>query len=424
LALAEDAKDPDAIIELARRINAVDPYDAAAWTARIEARIQTEDYGRALAALDAWQREGRGPLGTIDGYRGDIYLAQELPDNAEQAWRKAIALSPKDYVVLSKLADLLESEDRPAADILALRAQAAAAKPTAALIAARGGARLGMHQWDEANADIQQANQLDATDATVQKWLPLVQGLTPYFSQLKSLDRSFASKPKDPGPLLEQAGIFTETGLPQYALVNARRALELDPASIRARILAGEAEIQLARPLDAAKYKVSHDLKVGDGGFLTPQTLGELARCDADVERNPGKAGPLAVRSKTLRGLNQYVLALDDASAALRLNPNFGQAEFEMASDLNGLGRAGEALPHMVRATDLSPNDSDAWYMRGIIEAERADYTAAVASQSQSLALRETSYALKARVDCELRLGLAAQAATDQQRLHQIDPSE
>ena len=91
-----------------------------------------------------------------------------------------------------------------------------------------------------------------------------------------------------------------------------------------------------------------------------------------------------------------------------------------MGHDLDGLGKPGEALPHIVRATELSPNNPVAWYYRGVVEANRADYRAAIESQTHSLSIRESSVAYSARADCELRLGMAAQAAADTQQAQRL----
>ena len=422
LEAAQADKDYDVTIELARRIVAASPKDTETWKALVEAQIKIEDYARALASLAQWEKIARPRTPDIDGYRGDIYLAQELPDKAERAWRASLTLKPANYVTLSKLADLFESQDRwPEA--LVLRTRAAAAKPTAALLAAKAGALLQLHQWDAADAAIQKANRLDATDPTVQQWLPALELLAKALPQIKALDAQIAAKPKDPQPLLDEAAVFTGIGQYALALSNARRALAVAPGSIRARIQAGESELDLGHPRDAAKLKVSHDLKRGADGHLSAQTLHELGARDADIQKNPGKPAPLASRSKSLRNLNQYVLALEDASAALRADANSPDAEFEMGHDLDGLGRPGEALPHIVRATELRPDGAVAWYYRGVIEANRADYKAAISSQTRSLAIHETAVALQARADCELRLGLADQAAADTLRLHQLDPN-
>jgi tetratricopeptide (TPR) repeat protein len=427
LSLAKAASDTDSVIELARRIIAADAHDASAWTALVESQIKSEDYDRALASLDEWEKIAKPRPAAIDSYRGDIFLAREDPADAERAWRASLGIKPNDYVVLSKLADLLETQERWP-EVLDLRTRAAAAKPTAALLAARAGALMHLHQWDAAIADIHKANKLDATDETVLKWLPKLELLAgkraEIFASDSLINLTKIAEPKNPRPLLDQAALFTEIGQPSLALSNAKRALEMAPGSIRARIQAGEADLDLGEPLDAAKLKVSHDLKLEKDGALSADSLHGLDRCDADVQKNPGKPAPLAARSKSLRELNQYVLALDDAQAALALDANSPDAQFEMGHDLDGLGRAGEGLPHIVRATELRPGDPVAWYYRGVVEANRADFNAAVASQTRSLAIHESAVALKARLDAERRLGLAAQGAADSQRLHVIDPAD
>jgi len=422
LQAAQAAADPDAVIELTRRIVGTDPHDTAAWTALVETQIKVEEYPRALASLKAWEKVAKPRPAAIDAFRGDVFLGEWLPADAEGAWRAALAIKPDDYVVLSKLADLLETQERWP-EVLDLRTRAATAKPTAALLAARAGALFHLHQWDAAISEIWKANGLDATDPTVQQWLPKLDLLGHTLPRIKGLDKRIAARPTDPTPLLDQAAIFTEIGEPSLALSNALRALAISPGGVRARIQAGEAELDLGKPLDAAKFEVSHDLKRDKDGRLSPQTLHELDVRDAAVRENPGKPIPLAARSKALRALNQYVLALDDARAALKLDPNSGEAEFEMGHDLDALGRSGEALPHIVRSTLLRPNDPVAWYYRGVVEANRADFDAAIASQTRSLAIHESEVALQARLNAELRLCLSDQATADLRRLHQIDPA-
>ncbi len=422
LAIAEDAKDSDAIIELSRRIVAVDPHDNDMWAELVRAQILTKDYDRGLASLAAWEKVAKSRTPAINDFRGDIYKAQGDDDKAEKAWRASLALQATNYVLLSKLADELETQERWP-EVLALRTRAAAAKPAAALLAARAWALLHLHQWDAASDEIQKANKLDATDPTVQQWLPRLEQLAKVLPDIKAFDAQIATNPRDPHPLLDEASVFTTIDEVPLALSNCRIAMKIAPASIRARIQTGEALLDLGKIDDAAKIKVSHDLKRGDKGHITPQTYRELDLRDADIAQNPGKPAPLAARSKALRNLNQYVLALDDAKAALRINHNSPEAEFEMGHDLDGLGRPGEALPHIVRATALDPQNAVAWYYRGVIEANRADFHAAIASQTRSISIHESAVALAARADCEARLGMASQSEADTQRYQQLDPT-
>ena len=369
---AQEAADSDAVVELTRRILAADPRDTAAWATLVETRIKIEDYARALASLEAWQNIAKSRPAAIDAFRGDIFLAQDRPADAERAWRASLAIDPRNYIVLSKLADLLETQSRWN-EVLALRTRAAAAKPTAALIAARAGAQLNLHQWDAAISDIHKANKLDATDPTVQQWLPKIELLATRRKDIFAYDLLLKvaglSDPRNVHPLLDQAALFMEIGEPFLALANDKRALAIDPGSIRARVQAGEAELARGKPLEAAKFKVSHDLAVDSKGCLDMAARRELDGCDDAVRKDPGKPAPLAARSKALRRINQYVLALDDAQAALALDPNSPEGQFEMGHDLDALGRSAEALPHIIRATGsgrvtLSPGITAALWRR------------------------------------------------------------
>ena len=57
---------------------------------------------------------------------------------------------------------------------------------------------------------------------------------------------------------------------------------------------------------------------------------------------------------------------------------------------------------------------------RGLLEAQRADFDAAIKSQSRSLALRESAVALLEREKCERRTGRIAEADADAMRRKQL----
>jgi tetratricopeptide (TPR) repeat protein len=148
--------------------------------------------------------------------------------------------------------------------------------------------------------------------------------------------------------------------------------------------------------------------------------LRALGACDAQVLQNSRRADPLIVRAKALRRLNQYVLALADARVALTLDNNLAGAHFEAAHALDALGRTKEAMSHISIATELDPNDPVMWYYRGLLEAQRADFAAAIQSQTRSLAIRESYVALLEREKCERRTGRIVEADADAARRNQL----
>ena len=82
-----------------------------------------------------------------------------------------------------------------------------------------------------------------------------------------------------------------------------------------------------------------------------------------------------------------------------------------------GLGQTADAVNHVIKATELAPTNAVMWYYRGVLEAQRANFPAAIESQTRSLAIRESAVALKAREESERRIGKVQEADADLRRL-------
>src|SRR5262249_57056120 len=130
---------------------------------------------------------------------------------------------------------------------------------------------------------------------------------------------------------------------------------------------------------------------------VSEQGLRGLGALDTRLLANPKDSEALTVRSKILRELRQYTLALADARAALAINDKSGDAHFEAAQDLNGLGQAKEALDQARIATEVDRKDSAKWFFRGVLERQRANFPAAIESQTRSLEINESLVALNER---------------------------
>jgi tetratricopeptide (TPR) repeat protein len=192
---------------------------------------------------------------------------------------------------------------------------------------------------------------------------------------------------------------------------------------MRARIQTGEALLDDKRDEDATKLQVSRGLARAPDGHVSEKALQELGAEDASIRQSPGKSEPLAARAKTLRELRQFVIALADARSALAIDDKSAAAHLEVAHDLDALDQSKEALIHAVKATECNPNDGAAWYYRGVLEAKRADFPAAIESQTRSLKLGETLEALRARENCERRIGRIDNANADLKRIRELEPA-
>ena len=427
LEASKDSADKPAIIELSRRILAITPNDSDVWETLAQTELETEDWDRLEQTLDAWQKAIRHPTAVIEDFRGALCFRRKDYQNAERHWLAFLASKPRPADAATEydnLANLCAAQQRWE-DHANYRTKAIAAQDSAARRVARAIAFLRLHKWDAANADMAKANKMDATDPEVKEWLPQFERLQRFLPQIKALDAQIAKSPNDPataGLLLERARIFTRGGRPLLALDDAQRVLELQPASMRARIQTAEALLDVDRVDDAAKLEVGRDLRRGEDKHVSEQVLRELSALDTSLLVNPKDSEALTARSKILRELRQFTLALADARAALAINDKSADAHFEAAQDLNSLGQAKQALEQGRIATELDPGDSAKWFFQGVLERQRANFAAAIESQTRSLEINESLEALNEREQCERRIGKIHEADADLRRIRELAP--
>jgi tetratricopeptide (TPR) repeat protein len=379
-----------------------------------------------VKSLNAWQKAVKRPPAAIEDFRGAVSAQRKDYQDAERHWLAFLARKPSAADAADtydKLADLCANQERWT-DNAAYRNKAIAAEDTAARRVFRACALLRLHEWDAAYADMEKANKMDSSDPQVKEWLPQFERLESFLPEINALDARMATSPNDAALLLERARLFTLAGRPLLALDDCEHAMKVEPTSMRARIQTGEALLDVKRDEDAAKLQVSRSLARAPDGHVSEKALQELGEEDASIRQSPAKSEPLAARAKTLRELRQFALALADARAALAIDDKSAAAHFEAAQDLDALDQSKEALIHAVKATELNPNDGAAWYFRGVLEAKRADFPAAIESQTRSLKLGESLDALRARENCERRIGQTDKADADLKRIHELDRTQ
>ncbi len=403
---------------------AASPNDSGTWETLARTQLEIEDFDRFAETLAAWEKGVKKLPAGIEDFRGDLNAHQKDYKGAERHYLAFIARKPSasDAAdVYDKLADLCVEQDRWA-DNAAYRSKAIAAKESSARRVDYACALLRLHKWNAAYAEMAKANKLKPDGAEVKEWMPQFEKLQDFLPRIKAIESRIAKSPNDFNLLLERAHLFTLAQRPLLALDDCEKAAKLEPTSMRARIQTAEALLDLSRDDEAAKLQVSKNLVREQAGHLSDQSLGELANEDLLIAQNADNPEPLAARSKTLRQLNQFTLALADARAALALDDKSAAAHFEMAHDLDGLGRIAEAVNHIIKVTELTPTNAVMWYYRGVLEARRANLAAAIESQTRSLAIRESAVALKAREEAQRRVGKVQEADADLRRLNELEP--
>ncbi|MEP6603747.1 MAG: hypothetical protein ABJB69_07365 [Spartobacteria bacterium] len=423
LATAEEGEDKAGIVELSQRIVAIAPNESAIWEKIVQALYDAEDFDRCRQTLDAWEKAAKQSTAVIENFRGAIAFKKKDFGTAQRHLLAALAKKPTPVVAASVYDDLAEvcAAQSRWLDHENYRAKAILAEDTIGRRISHAAALLRLHQWDAAYAEMAKANKKDASDADVKEWLPQFERLQKYLPRIKATDARIAKKPNDVIALLDRARLFTLAERPLLALDDCERAMKVDPASMRARIQTGEALQDVARPEDAAKLQVSQKLERGDDKHVREGALDALAEQDALILKDPDNAAPLAARAKILRGLQQFTLALSDAQAALAIDEESVAAYFESAHDLDELGNGREALECAIKVTELNQDDAVAWYYRGVLEAQRADFAAAIESQTHSLSLRESLVALRERENCARRIGKIDNADADLKRIHELE---
>ena len=424
LQAAKHAADKPAIIELSRRILTITPNDSNVWDTLAQTELETEDLDRLEQTLDAWQKAVRHPPAAIEDFRGDLSIRRKDYQNAERHWLAFLASKPRSAdaaIEYDNLANLCAAQERWE-DHANYRTKAITAQDSAARRVARAIAFLRLHKWDAAYADIEKANKMDATDSQVKEWLPQFERLQLYLPRIKELDAEIAKSPSDFERFLQRARVFTVAGRPLLALDDAERAFKLQPASMRARIQTGEALLDTSRAEDAAKLQIGLLARDREDGHVSEQALLELNVNDALLAQNPKNVEALVARAGVLRSLRQLTLALADAQAAIAVNEKSADAQFLAAHVFDDLGEQKNALTHARIATELDPNDPAKWLFRGVLERQRADFEAAIQSQTRSLQISESLLALSEREECERRIGKIGEADADLRRMRELAP--
>jgi tetratricopeptide (TPR) repeat protein len=248
--------------------------------------------------------------------------------------------------------------------------------------------------------------------------------LQPFLPRIKTLDAQIgkSNDPASAGLLLERARLFTLAERPLLALDDAERAFKLQPASMRARIQIAEALLDTDRADDAAKLGVGKNLQREEDKHVNEQVLEILGKLDTRLMANPKDSDALVQRSKLLRELRQYALALADARDALAIDDKSAAGHFEAAQDFDRLDQQKEALSHARIATQLDSNDAEKWFYLGVLERQRANFPAAIQSQTRSIEISESFVALNEREQCERRIGKVTEADADLRRIQDLAP--
>lgn len=418
-ATREAGENPEAwhsVAEISRRILLAAPQDEEAWESMARAQLKVGDLERCKGTLASWAQIASPLPAVADDIAGDLAFAQNDSGLTVKEWILYLQ-SELEPLTLEKLAWAYELQGNWLAAIATLEKRIQIGD-TAGPRVWLARCCLRLRKWDDAYAQMDAANKLDASDGAVKAWLPRFELLKKYLPAIKGA--TIPNGAAGVNKLLDRALLFAEAGQLDLALEDDARALKLAPASRRALLQNGYALISMNRRDEAAALNMN--TQAGLDAAARDSLLLQIGDIDLRLasKRN---AVALVDRAWRCNELLQFALALDDAREARKLAPTTpppARLLLEEGFALEKIGHGGDAMKIYSEATLSDPKNATAWRYRGEAELRRANYPPAIDFLSRSLAIREAAPVLLERAKCYRATGRRVEAKWDFDRYQDL----
>ncbi len=218
----------------------------------------------------------------------------------------------------------------------------------------------------------------------------------------QGLDRLKTALPKwngsSPEPYIRLALTQVKAGNFDQALINLRRALEVDPDLVLTRFQLGEVLREQGKPKEAAE-QYRHTLRIDPNHAEAHNALGLILKEQQQTElamehfRQALRSDPLSADAHANSGmifLHQGKLegASRQFHSALQIEPDSAEAYRSLGVAQAELGRQQEAIGAFQRAIRLKPDYSEAYYNLGLAQAELGRQEEAIEAFSQAIRLK------------------------------------
>lgn len=357
---------PEVRTELAERKVKQTPDDEDSWSDLVEARLLSNDLDRATAALAAWRKAVTTPSSLSYRLEGDIALARGETKEAIGLWQKRVGATPSDAEAWERLADGLAQVGE---------LEAAADASTKQLALARSADRLAwhaklltrLHRWKEAEATALAANRLEPAHTEVQAIYPIFERISSWLPALLRIEEALKKDRENTTLLLDRAELLVKESLIDAAADDAKKAAELAPHSLRARLWSAWLATLVGKPLPS------------DGNIIA-QSLPDKAMLERLRQLDTNSTPEVAeARATFLLEINQPVLASELATDA---------GSPAKAEALYRLGRLPAARTAAEEAVHLHPKDASAWATYGKIALDNGNIGDALKAFDRALALK------------------------------------
>lgn len=418
LALAKKDGDAHAQIELIRRILDGSPSDDSLKGELAKLWLAVGDYDMAERLIAGWQDvppalKARVLAEVLDRRDGKRSEAIAILD-------RQLASQPEDLETVRQLVRYLNAAGEQER-IITLLTKAPGADKDPGLLVARADAKRQALDFDGALQDFARAEHIDGENPAVTANRPAFARLATAVQNIRPATEAIAADSHDAGSLISRAHWYLYAGVPAPALQDARAALAIVPGSVAAVLVSSQAQAALGKlSFREARENLSVDLSKA----VTPAELGRVFLQDSALAKNPGDAAALAARSAGLAGLQQYLLALNDAKAALRITPDNGTAHVQKILCLVRLDRRDEAAGAVREFAASKPaKDQLAAALSILAEAnfQASQFDWALAGITEAIALTPTPYYFKQRAAILTRLDRSDEARRDLAKADQME---
>jgi len=419
------------VLEISRRLLALDPKNKEAFAANVLARIHA-DPGMlpeedAEATLKQMQSQWTS-LGLPKNELLDLEAQKEWKngdrDAAITSWTSYVRTPGLDSDIKRRLLARISShllEQRKWQELESLVNTAWSWEDNALAKIRRAAARMNLMKLDLASADYEAAKKAAPELREVLELGPEIERRLSHQAAIdaatkKLVDPSSATQPE---PWLERAKALTLAKYYDAALEDIERASKIMGGRSTMidffRVLCLELAGKKAPPgsrvtsLRVSEYNAP---KFINGEW---KQLLELLQMDKQVASGPASIQTLLNRCFKLRYFGQPQYGLADADAALKLNPVDYWSHYGRGLHLVGLNRLPEALEEAQKLRQMQPGLM--WYadIQADAEMRSKNYEGALATLNTALAMKETVYLYELRAKCLRFLKRSQEAELDDQ---------
>ena len=340
---------------------------AAAYLVEAQRALHRADFASALALVDSAEHHATSDQASFQAdvhfLRGRIFSEAKRYDEAETAYREALALNPDVRGAWFNLGNnaFRQQQYREAVDHYR---RERAAHPSPALLVNLGRAYAELGVADSARWAYEEAIAADASEPSAYARLSqLYEDEGRFEDALQQAQQALQRDPDNLNYRYLVGSLLLQTGQPEAALEHLRPVAEQRPQHAAAQYNLGQALIRLGRTDEAQRY-----LAAADSARALER---DVEQWTALVAADPDEPARWATLAHALRSAGRYDEATRAYTSALSLDPEHLAIRNQLASLYLELGDAASAQAHYQFILQRRPESAETWLGLGVALAQQ-----------------------------------------------------